>query len=228
MMSDMTAKYIEARLREGPNFDYLKWFRSVQVEKAQAKIVAAPVSSGEPLTSEIGNPTNTSNRQDKRQTSVPAIMKKAVPNPRTLRQSDHEPRNESSRRRIKRRLEKVCDAWNDFQASRARDAVYSYLGAVFALADRYKGWRRTRKLLRHAFSFAGLSFDETADPFTGLIRCTCDSAIDYKAISKYARALRYATHCQVPTKRAKKFMKETGGVNECAQRYARDNRRNSR
>jgi hypothetical protein len=37
--------------------------------------------------------------------------------------------------RIRRGLEKVRYSWDNFQVSRARDAVYGYLEAVFAIVD---------------------------------------------------------------------------------------------
>jgi hypothetical protein len=43
--------------------------------------------------------------------------------------------------RIRRRLEKVRYSWDNFQVSRARDAVYGYLEAVFAIVDHYKARR---------------------------------------------------------------------------------------
>jgi hypothetical protein len=98
-----------------------------------------------------------------------------------------------------------------FQASRARDAVYGYLEAVFAIVEHYKVRRRTNRLLRHAFKFANLPFDRNADPFTAVIRCTCDGAADNKIISKWARALRYVAHCKKPRTRLKTFMKKAGG-----------------
>ena len=110
--------------------------------------------------------------------------------------------------------------------------MYGYLEAVFAIVTHYKVRRRTKKLLRHAFKFANLPFDKNADPFTAVIRCTCDDNVDSKTISKWARALRYVAHCKVPPTRLKMFMKEAGGVNACASLYARrckrDNRRSPR
>jgi hypothetical protein len=38
-MSPRTAKYIEAMVREGDNFDYDKWLKRVREEEAQAKQV---------------------------------------------------------------------------------------------------------------------------------------------------------------------------------------------
>ena len=136
--------------------------------------------------------------------------------------SHHEPRGKSPESSHSGdRLEKIRDAWDDFQASRARDAVYGYLEAVFAIVEHYKVRRRTKRLLRHAFKFADLPFDKNADPFTAVIRCTCDDDVDSKTISKWARALRYVARCKVPPTQLKTFMKEAGGVNACADRYAK-------
>ena len=117
-------------------------------------------------------------------------------------------------------LERISSACDDFQASRARDAVYGYLDAVFAIVEHYKVRRKTKKLLRHAFKSAGLPFDRNADPFTAVIRCTTED-IDSKTASKWARALRFVTRCKVPPAQMKTFMKEAGGVNACADLHAK-------
>jgi hypothetical protein len=122
--------------------------------------------------------------------------------------------------RITLRFRKVCDAWSDFQANRARDAVYGYLEAVFAMVQHYKVRRRTKKLLRHAFKLADVPFDKNADPFSAVIRCISDGVADNKSISKWARALRYVAWHRVPPGRLKLFIKKVGGVNACADRYA--------
>ena len=98
--------------------------------------------------------------------------------------------------------------------------MYGYLEAVYAIVKHYKIRRKTRKLLRHAFKFAGLPFDKNADPFTAVIRCTSDN-IDSKTISKCARALRYVARSKEPRMPLKTFMKEAGGVNACAGLYAK-------
>jgi hypothetical protein len=122
---------------------------------------------------------------------------------------------------LRARLEAAREAWDDFQASRARDAVYEYLGAVFETVMHYKVRRRTKKLLRYAFKSAGLPFGTNTDPFGAIIRCTCDGSVDNKTISKWARALRYVAHCKAPRMPLKTFMKEAGGVNACADGYSR-------
>jgi hypothetical protein len=102
------------------------------------------------------------------------------------------------------------------------------LEAVFATVMHYQVRRRTKRLLRYAFKFAGLPFNKNADPFTAVIRCTCDDGADSKSISKWARALRYVARLKVRAKRLDAFMKEVGGVNACADKYAKDLRRCSR
>jgi hypothetical protein len=114
-------------------------------------------------------------------------MIKAVPVSRPIWRLHREGTSKGS----KRWLKKIRDAWEEFQASRARDAVYGYLEAVFGIVDHYRTQRRTNKLLRRAFEFADRPLDKSADPFTAVIRCTCDGQADNKTISKWARALRY-------------------------------------
>jgi hypothetical protein len=138
-----------------------------------------------------------------------------------MRRSYQESISRTSSARIGRRLEAICGAWDDFQASRVRDAVYGYLEAVFAIVSHYKTRRKTNKLLRHAFKFANLPFDKKADPFSAVIRCTTDENADNKTISKWARALRYVARYKVPPTQLRMFMKQAGGVNACADRYTK-------
>jgi hypothetical protein len=140
-----------------------------------------------------------------------------MPAPKAIWRLDHEARSS----RPARWLEKVSNAWDEFRASRARDTVYGYLETVFGIVDHYRTRRRTNKLLRHAFEFAEQPLDKNADPFTAVIRCTCNDSIDSKTISKWARALRYVAHCKKPGTPLKAFMTEAGGVNACADLYAR-------
>jgi hypothetical protein len=127
--------------------------------------------------------------------------------------------------RLQRQIEKVQVAWHDFQTSRARDAVYDYLQAVFTIVMHHKVRRRNKRLLRHAFRFAKLRLDKNADPFAAIIRFTCGDGADNKMVSKWARALRYAARGKPAGMRLKAFMKDKGGVNGCAAEYASRKRR---
>jgi hypothetical protein len=185
------------------------------------EVVALPnqqtTTSGKVRAVEIDPPIGT---PDCRKAS-PNRTRLAKPRPGGVPRSYREPLHSTSVTRITRRLEKIRDAWDDFQASRTREAVYGYLEAVLAIVEHYKMRRRTTRLRRHAFKFANLPLNNSSYLFTGVIRCTCDDEIDSKTISKWARALRYVAHCKAPRMRLKTFMKEAGGVNACADLYAR-------
>jgi hypothetical protein len=220
LLSPRTAKYVEARIREGDNFDYRRWLQRVREEEAQAKQVAVEFSFGGSAAAEIGNPAGTPNSREAPMHSGPALQAKPTPIPRMVYRADQKDRRDSPDDRLGQRLVMVCSAWEDFQECRKRDAVYRYLKAVLALVVQYKGRRRTKRLLRRAYKFAGLPL-ENADPFATVIRCTSERNVDNKTISKWARALRYAAHCKVPQRRLKTFMKKMGGVNGCADRHTK-------
>jgi hypothetical protein len=75
--------------------------------------------------------------------------------------------------------------------------------------------------LRHAFEFAHFPFDKNAEPFGAVIRCTSGGDVDNKTISKWSRALRYVARSKEPDIGLRTFMKEVGGINACADNYAK-------
>jgi hypothetical protein len=228
LMSPRTAKYVEALIREGDNFDCQQWLQQVREEEAQAKQILTVIDPRDVVAAPANHPVNTSDSRDARPSLSPVMISKLARNPRALRRPHRQAKANTTKARLRRWLERISNAWNDFQASRARDAVYEYLNAVFAIVEHYRTRRRTNKLLRYAFEFADQPLDKNADPFTAVIRCTCDDHVDSKTISKWARALRYVAHCKVSGTPVKAFMKESGGVNACATRYAKLKRRRNR
>jgi hypothetical protein len=120
---------------------------------------------------------------------------------------------------LRQRLAHVAHVWEELQETRDRDAVYDYLRAVFSIVRHYRGRRRTKRLMRRAFKFAGLPVDMNADPFAVVMRCTCEKKLDRKTISKWSRALRYAARFKKPRVRLVPFMKKRGGLNGCAALY---------
>jgi hypothetical protein len=211
-------RQIDAVVRDGDNFDYCKWLERVREKEAQAKELRQAITE-RTLSEEIGVAVGTfrglETSPNRRLFNGPA------PLPMRMIRSPRKTLHSPSGARIKRRLEQIRGAWNDFQASRARDSVYGYLEVVFVIVADYKVRRNTNKLLRRAFEFAELPFDRKADPFAAIICCTCGNAADNKTISKWARALRYVARCKVPPTELKTFMKESGGVNACADMYAK-------
>jgi hypothetical protein len=113
----ITAKYVDT-IREGKNFDYLKWFETLREEEAQSKELPAATRSGQPVPAEINSPANTSDRKEASANSAPSVTNKTAPIVRTVFGSEHETKSETPKTRLKGRLVKVRYAWNEFQASR--------------------------------------------------------------------------------------------------------------
>jgi hypothetical protein len=220
-MSPRTAKYVEAMIREGDNFDYDRWLQQARQEEAEPKQAKAAGTLGELAAAKIDNPVSTSDGQHVRPNSALPLIRKTTRVSRAPRRPHCRAKNQTPKARLRRWLEKVRRARGEFQASRRRDAVYDFLEAIFAIVQHYKVRRRTKRLLRHAFEFANLPFDKNADPFSAVIRCTSGTTADSKTISKWARALRYASRRREPDMRLKTFMKKAGGVNVCANLYAK-------
>jgi hypothetical protein len=219
-MSPRTAKYVVAMTREGDNFDYDKWLKRVCEEEAQAKQVEATGISGELAAAGTDKPMSTPDDHYARPNPTLRLIPKTIRVPSALR-LHRQPKSQTPKARLRRWLEKVRRACEHFQSSRGRDAVYGYLEAVFAIVEHYRVRRRTNRLLRHAFKFADLPFDKHADPFNAVIRCTCSCTVDNKMISKWGRALRFVARSKGPDSGLRTFMKEAGGINACANRYAK-------
>jgi hypothetical protein len=163
-LTPRTASYVAALVREGDRFDYNKWLQQVREKETQVKELQKTVARIVPP--EIDTPASTFDRREAAPES--GLFNGQASIPIGMTRSRRKTRNSTSVTRTTRRLEKVCDAWNEFQANRARDAVYGYLKAVFAIVAHYKVRRTTKKLLRRAVEFAELPLDKNADPFTPL------------------------------------------------------------
>jgi hypothetical protein len=230
LLSARTTKYVEALIREGDSFDYNEWLKRVREEEARAKQTGVANTSRGLVAAEINEPMSLITSADQHagpKSALPLVLK-TIQVPRALRRPPPQAKSQASKARLRRWLEKVRRAWGEFQASRTRDAVYGYLGAVFAIVEHYRVRRKTKRLLRHAFEFANLPFDKNVDPFTAVIRCTNGRPTDRKTISKWARALRYVRYCKPAKQSLKKFMTAAGGVNSCADRYAKQFGRSGR
>ena len=225
LLSPRTADYVSALIQEGDNFDYACWLQQVRAEEAQAKESRQTSASGKTVSKEIAPQIA---RPESRQSCPSMRLARHAAISKGMSRLNQGCAGTTSAARIRRWFEKIRDAWDVFQASRARDAVYGYLEAVFAIVTHYKVRRKTKTLLRHASKFAEQPFDRNADPFTAVICCTSNDHVDNKTISKWARALRYAARCKVSPTQLKTFMKEAGGVNACADRYTKYLRRSRR
>jgi hypothetical protein len=73
-------------------------------------------------------------------------------------------------------LERLRSAWDDCQASRARNAIYAYLTAVYGLVAWWTAEGREIDRARRALRLQPLKVSDREDPFAAVIRCTADPA----------------------------------------------------
>jgi hypothetical protein len=120
---------------------------------------------------------------------------------------------------LRQDLLRVQNAWDDSQARRERDAIYTYLTAVFDLVAWWAAEHCAIERAREALRLRRLIPSDHDEPFAAIIRCTADPAkVDKRTRSKWSRALRYALAYKSPSEPLGKFMKRKGGINECAAR----------
>src|SRR5438105_3755460 len=75
---------------------------------------------------------------------------------------------------LRQDLLRVRSAWEDFQASRTRNAIYGYLSAVFELVIWWITEDRAVSRARWALQLQHLDLPTTDEPFAAVIRCTSD------------------------------------------------------
>jgi hypothetical protein len=119
-------------------------------------------------------------------------------------------------------LRRVRNAWEDCQAKRDRDAIYSYLTAVFNLVAWWAAENCALERARKALRLRCLEPSDHDEPFAAIIRCTSDPGkVDKRTRSKWSRVMRYAADYKPPGEPLDLFVKRKGGINACATRFAR-------
>jgi hypothetical protein len=218
--SEMTLRYLEAVDREGDNFDLQRWLKRVREEKARAK---APTAASALALQGLNDDTEfvVLSRPTPSGPLKPSSATKVLLSAKGPHRTAHAVHGADQRDHLKNALTKICEAWDDFQTSRDRNAVYRYLRSVYSVVTRCRSRRHTRRLMQRACDFAGLAFDKAADPFTTVIRCTSEKSLDHRTVSKWSRALRYAAYRNRPRRMLVTFMKAAGGINACASRHTK-------
>jgi hypothetical protein len=117
----------------------------------------------------------------------------------------------------------VRAAWADCQSTSDRDAIYPYLTAVFALMARWEREKRWEKSLLSALDLLTTPLHmKIGEAFGLIIYFTADRAkVDDQTRSKFSRVLRFAAECKPKVESLKSFIKRHGGLNACAQQFAR-------
>jgi hypothetical protein len=123
---------------------------------------------------------------------------------------------------VRQDLLRVRNAWDECQAHRERDAIYSYLTAVFDLVAWWAAENCALARARKALRLQRLELPTTDEPFAAIIRCTSDPGkVDKRTRSKWSRVLRYALRYKSHSEPLERFIKRNRGINACAGRLAK-------
>jgi hypothetical protein len=108
-------------------------------------------------------------------------------------------------------LRRVRNAWENCQAKRDRDAIYSYLTAVFNLVAWWATENCALERARKALRLRCLEPSDHDEPFAAVIRCTSDPGkVDKRTRSKWSRVMRYAADYKPPGEPLDLFVKRKG------------------
>ena len=123
---------------------------------------------------------------------------------------------------LRQDLLRVRNAWDECQAHRERDAIYSYLTAVFDLVAWWAAENCAVARARKALRLQNIWLSDHDEPFAAIIRCTADPAkVDKRTRSKWSRVMRYAMEYKPSSEPLERFIKRKGGINKCVERFTR-------
>jgi hypothetical protein len=123
---------------------------------------------------------------------------------------------------LKANLLRLEGEWEMVQAQRDRHAIYNYLAAVFELVSWWSNEGKAVKRAQRALHLRGYSSVREPEPFAAVILCTSDpDKVGDRTRSKWSRALRYVAEYKDLDEPLGDFIKRKGGINECAERFAR-------
>ena len=117
---------------------------------------------------------------------------------------------------------RIGNEWATYQATRDRDGIYGYLNAVFELVAVWEHEGKAVNFARVILWLRHRLVQGKPEPFSAVILCTADrKKVDYRMRSKWSRVLRYAAEYKGPEEPLGAFIKRKGGINKCADRFAR-------
>ena len=123
---------------------------------------------------------------------------------------------------LRQDLLRVRNAWDDCQTSRARNAIYGYLRAVFDLVMWWAVENHALDRARKALRLQNIWPSDHDEPFAAVILCTADrQKVDKRTRSKWSRVMRYAAEYKSSSEPLERFIKRKGGINKCAGRFMR-------
>jgi hypothetical protein len=109
-------------------------------------------------------------------------------------------------------LQRLEGVWEEVQSSRKRNAIYSYLTAVFDLVAMWEGQGDAQRVAGRALCLRLADVKLARDPFAAVIFCTSDpEKVDRRTRSKWSRVLRYAAEYKLPSVSLERFVTKRRG-----------------
>jgi hypothetical protein len=121
---------------------------------------------------------------------------------------------------LKVELEQLRVIWQQVQRTRQRNAVYDFLEAVYDVVSRFNRAGRGRKLLEKLHRL-DRKLKRIHEPYSAVIHFATNHAVDSRTRSKWSRLLRFAEQAKKRTEMLDEFIRQSGGINECAARKGR-------
>jgi hypothetical protein len=123
---------------------------------------------------------------------------------------------------LRQDLERLRGVWDECQANRDRNAIYTYLTGVYGLVAWWAAEGRAADRARRALRLQRLKVSDREDPFAAIIRSTADPAkADKRTRSKWSRVMRYAATYKPGSEALDQFIQRKGGINACVARFSR-------
>jgi hypothetical protein len=117
-------------------------------------------------------------------------------------------------------LPKLEKAFQKYQSTRDRLAVYPYLTAFYRFRTHFKSARDARAVGAEMIAQKGLSASRSDDPFNLIIRAT--ATVDEKARWKWVRCLKFAFAEDIQPQGLQIFIMSYDGINKCAESFNPD------
>ena len=123
---------------------------------------------------------------------------------------------------LKANLLRLENEWEAYQVTRERDAVSVYSESRFRNRRVVGVEGKAVKRAHRALHLRGHKSVREPEPFAAVILCTSDpNKVDDRTRSKWSRVLRYAAEFKDLDEPLPDFIKRQGGINKCAERFAR-------
>jgi hypothetical protein len=115
---------------------------------------------------------------------------------------------------------KLEKAFQEYQSTHDRLAVYPYLTAIYRFRRRFKFARDARAVGAEMVAQNGLTASRSDDPFNLFVRAT--ATVDEKARWKWVRCLKFAFTEDIRSRDLQIFIMSYDGINKCAESFNPD------